>query len=249
VTPTLPSISRAADESGCRFGGSGRTGARGSLKPGALGLPLLQFAERSSQIDTTSHQPPKLTLRWRFVHNALSPLHILQILLPGDDRGHPALGRGGLRALSTRLWTRPHGEGLERERVGIRGRATPALTLEPRLPMRWLPYDIGSPGSNNAGASGSQSCDRPRHARGVNSRPRLAPEYLPLMTIELRDQQDDELTLLQRTYRDNLRLQELLVAVAEDLERLAMHHPDLRDRFSERAMRLRRHLHRSPFQP
>lgn len=69
------------------------------------------------------------------------------------------------------------------------------------------------------------------------------------MTIEMRDRDHSDLTLLQRTYRDNLRLRELLVGVAEDLERLASERPELKSRFSERAMRLRRHLHRTPFRP
>jgi len=59
------------------------------------------------------------------------------------------------------------------------------------------------------------------------------------MTIEMRS--PEELTLLQRTYLDNLRLRELLGAVAEDLERLASERPELKDRFQQRAMRLRRH--------
>ena len=50
-------------------------------------------------------------------------------------------------------------------------------------------------------------------------------------------------TLLRRVATQNAELRELLVAVAQDLERLACDHPELAERLLARAMRLRRRLH------
>ncbi len=48
--------------------------------------------------------------------------------------------------------------------------------------------------------------------------------------------------LLRARAREVAELRELLVAVAQDLERLACEHPDLGSRLLARAMRLRRRL-------
>jgi hypothetical protein len=49
--------------------------------------------------------------------------------------------------------------------------------------------------------------------------------------------------LLRDAARQNAELRELLVLVAQDLERLVCDHPEHAERFLARAMRLRKRLH------
>jgi hypothetical protein len=56
---------------------------------------------------------------------------------------------------------------------------------------------------------------------------------------------DNPTDLARRLYAENLRLRELLVAVARELERLAAEEPspERRERLVRRAMRIRKRLH------